>query len=198
MKMFTIEKNRRVGFSLMLVCLLAGLPLAAEDVRPEEKKPDANASFREYELGQPLDRFPALKPRRPGNASHIKADEDGCEFYGLPEDIEIGNFLISKNDIYFVFYQRRLLRIRIMNSFHGRDDRDLAFFQAMRTALTEKFGNASAKGDILMRYDGEYEWKTEVMRISLQYLFLEYTFLKLEKSLHETIRQQKQIRASDI
>jgi hypothetical protein len=158
----------------------------------------AGENFKGFRFGANLRDFYQINKVRPLTSSHVAGDEEGCQFYSPASDIQIGDFRIKQADIYLIFYKDRLLRVRIINTLNGRDEPDVKFFTGMRTALTQKYGNAPSKDQIFTKFDGRYEWKTETLRVSLSYSMLEYGWIELEKDLASANKQNTQIKSSDI
>lgn len=154
--------------------------------------------FKGFRFGAPLKDFFGIVKIRPLSPAHVAGDEENCEFYCPPKDLVFGDFKVRMSDVYLVFYKERLMRIRIFNTFSSRDDVDTRFFTAMRTALTQKYGNAPTKEQILTKFDGIYEWKTEKLRVGLSFTTLEYGWLALEKELAASMKKPSRISSSDI
>lgn len=155
-------------------------------------------SFKGFRFGTLVKDFYNIRKVRPLTTAHVAWDEDDCEFYSPNKDLEVGDFRIKREDIYLIFWQGRLFRIRIINTFRGSDEADLKFFSAMRAALTQKYGSAPSKEQVFTRYDGLYEWKTETLRIKLTYATLEYNWLELEQKLAKSLRKNTRITSNDI
>ncbi len=158
----------------------------------------AGENFKGFRFGALVKDFYNIQKVRPLTAAHVAWDEEGCEFYSPARDIDIGDFRIKQSDVYLIFWKDRLLRVRIINTFSGREEADLKFFSAMRAALTQKYGNAPSKEQIFTRYDGQYEWKTQTLRVSLNYSSLEYSWAELERELAASFKKSTRINSSDI
>jgi len=159
---------------------------------------DKKNSFKKFRLGAPLTELSFLRKVRPSHPAHIEGDEIGLQFYGLPKSIFIGDYEIKNSDIYFVFYKKKLFRIRIINQFSGKNGRDLDYFRSMLTALTVKYGSVKSIEPIWSRFNGKYVWKTDKIKVMLRYEYLEYTHLGLEKIRAKELKTDKKIRSADI
>jgi len=183
---------------LIILLVMVPLLLSAANTKPVKKPIDKKNSFQKYELGTELKDLPMLVKVRPSNNAHIAWDELNCQFYGLKWSTIIGDFTIPSQYVYFVFYKKKLLRIKLINPFRGTKGRDLAFFSALLAAFTQKYGSTKSTEPILTRYAGKYNWKTGKIRVQLTYASVIYSYLELEKQLRATMKKGKRIKNSDI
>jgi hypothetical protein len=169
----------------------------ASSADPNEEQVPAGENFKGFRFGAKLSEFKNIHKVYPGPVI-IESDEIACEFYGPTNDVVIGDFTVSRGNIYLVFYKEQLVRIRLVNNFRSVDDQDYRFFTAMRAALTEKYGKVQSEEPEDTRYDGKYTWKTNTLRIVLTYSVLDYCWLELERDLLKTFRTPSSIKGSDL
>ncbi len=155
-------------------------------------------AFKNYVLGSNLKAFTNILKIKPDRGSLVKWDEVKCTFYMPEKSIKIGDFVIPNSNIYLVFYEKKLFRVRILNTFRGYKQRDLAFFSALLAALTQKYGSIKSSEPILTRHSGKYTWKTSTIKVRLIYSHLEYSFTSIERIIRKAVKKGKSIKLSDI
>jgi len=170
-------------------------PTAAEPAEGDQAP--AGENFKGFRFGAKLAEFKNIHKVRPAPVM-IDWDENGCEFYGPSADLVIGDFTVSRSDVYLVFYKDQLIRIRLVNGFRSTDDQDFRFFSAMRAALTDKYGKVQSEEPEDTRFDGKYTWKTDKLRIVLTYSVLDYTWLGLERELRNEFKTPSKIKSTDL
>lgn len=166
--------------------------------QPAKKQVDAKNSFKEYELGQPLSSFNDLIKVRPNRGSIVGKYEDKCEFYSPKEDVKIGDFTVQKEHIFLIFFNKKLMRIRIFNVLGSFGGRDLKFYQALLGALTTKYGQVKSTEPLWTPYAGDYQWKTDKITLRLRFERLEYTHIAVFGELRKTFEEGERITPADI
>jgi len=205
-------KNKKFALRAFLCCALVfvggALPAqnhapigqqadAVSSAEPEEEQAPAGENFKGFRFGAQLKTFKNIHKVRPAPVM-IESDENNCEFYGPAADLVIGDFTVSRSDVYLVFYKGQLVRIRLVNGFRSADDQDFRFFSAMRAALTEKYGKVQSEEPENTRFDGKYTWKTDTLRIVLTYSVLDYSWLGLERELRNEFKTPSKIKSTDL
>ncbi|MDR2733686.1 MAG: hypothetical protein LBC99_03450 [Spirochaetota bacterium] len=206
-------KNKKIAFCAFLgfALILTGGALLAQNHSPfaqqaevpsdaaatEEEQAPSGENFKGFYFGAKLKDFKNILKIRPAPVM-IDWDENGCDFYSPKADIVIGDFTVNRSDIYLVFYKEQLVRIRLVNNFRSVDDQDYRFFNALRTALMDKYGKVQSDEPEGTRFDGRYTWKTDKLRIVLTYSALDYNWLDLERELRSEFKTPSKITSTDL
>lgn len=163
-----------------------------------KKNVDPKNSFKEYELGQDLSSFTEITKVRPNRSSIIGKYEEKCTFYNPKQDIKIGDFTVEKKHVYLIFFNKKLMRVRIYNMIGSFGNRDLKFYQALLAALTTKYGQVKSTEPLWTPYAGEYSWKTRKITVKLRFEKLVYTHIATLKALRATFDEGERINPSDL
>lgn len=177
-------------------------PVSPTNRTPQRDSGDKDAKrgtgLNAFPLGNELRMFYDINKNWPQNKSHMGFAEERCVIYSPKHAVQVGDFLIPADHIYLVFYQDKLMRIRVVNPFTSWQDRNLQFFNSTLAALTQKYGQVKSSEPLYNRYDGKYEWKTAERRVTLTYAILEYGLPSLEAALKKAVEQGKNISPSDL
>lgn len=156
-------------------------------------------TFQKYTLGQARKDITAILPSAPLKGSHLMWDEVDCRYFRPAKPLKLGGFTVQPQYVYLIFYQDRLFRMRVMNNVSGKRGADLAYYKSLKQALTSKYGQPRSREKVWNRYDGNYEWKTATgARITLTYVYLQYSHIKTEDEIHRIHKKKKQVTSSDI
>ncbi len=194
--------NTKKFISVMIIFLLAAAGIDAQDTTAEPEPVPVERtgpSFQNFYFGAHINEFERYLVRgRPAVGSHVKGEERGCEFFISRTPLDIGGYTIPITDAYFIFYNKKLVRVRIINTFGSYRNEAMNYFKDVLAGLKEKYGDTETVEQIWTRYDGRYIWEKDDLVIDFNFDSLEYTYKPLYEQLIKDVERERTIRSADL